>query len=1077
MMPTPRLAFLFLFSLYVNQHGCSVGAQDVSPFTGAATNSSGKLETQACGLIETTVSDPDWVMATSDRILRLNLCKASSPCAETQWYDSVFSPCYADNRFWKFPKDVETAFAYPLDALGVGSFDSLYVRRNVKLQFYSGTGDATPFGSQIVGPRYVSITVWRDIYVACNGFEPETFFVNGGPGALSVYSLKIGGVNSNMIIDINSKETVNEKDHHTTKYEDRFILRRGSYFHVELKLAKQYGPGSQEVLFEARHSFDTSTTLIDIPEYETPVPKELWGAERVKVVTNSDGTKTVQMKINIPSNIPIGEYLFKAIVRDRSMVQTTSAVEKEFLKPIMIVFNPWSTEDEVKLSSDSERKEYVMNENGITWRGSKSSNTPLSWRYEQFTKTSMEVLLKSLEGQPSTLRSDAKLVARFLSKFVNSQDDNGVLVGRWDTTYPGGVEPWVWSGSGQILRQYLSSGSVRYGQCWVFGGVLTTLLRCAGIPSRPVTNFNSAHDSDKPVDKIIDRYIKNDGSIDTSQSRDSIWNYHVWNDVWIGNEWHAVDATPQETSDGVYQLGPARHGAIKAKSGGMYDVDFVSAEVDASVRYWRKDAAGTYRLVSTDSTSVGHLISTKSVGGSSRNDITSSYKIPELRRLQGSMDNSPIQFYFYAPSEINAGSDILLKATLTGNSTVDVNINISIAISAISYDGTFLGSLSGLSNSIPLPKNTTRVLEHVVPPSAYLDWTDVTNSFQAVFTLDVVEPEYLAASIFTTNIIFPPLSLLVVPGGTLGVKSVGVVTCEFVNPLSVAINDVSIAFAVGDGATLSNRASVVEVTIGTISAFGSVLVSQNVTIVAEGFHGVSCTVKGDKVSDLSTSIIIEAFADCNDNRVPDSDDITSGTSNDCNSDTVPDECQMDCNDNGILDDCDIKDNTSNDCNANGIPDQCDIDSGTSLDENHNNAPDECDPDCNTNGIPDDLDILRCTSFDFNQNGVPDECDTDCNANGINDELDIAESRSLDTNLNGIPDECEAYCSFGPTQVPTRRPTKVQTTRPTTRPTKAPTKVPTTRRTKVPTKKPTNRQCTSGWFRCLLKKIRRAILGN
>lgn len=39
---------------------------------------------------------------------------------------------------------------------------------------------------------------------------------------------------------------------------------------------------------------------------------------------------------------------------------------------------------------------------------------------------------------------------------------------------------------------------------------------------------------------------------------DSIWNFHVWNDVWMDRPdlppgyggWQAIDATPQETSDG-----------------------------------------------------------------------------------------------------------------------------------------------------------------------------------------------------------------------------------------------------------------------------------------------------------------------------------------------------------------------------------------------------------------------------------------------------------------------------------------------------------------------------------------------
>jgi hypothetical protein len=55
----------------------------------------------------------------------------------------------------------------------------------------------------------------------------------------------------------------------------------------------------------------------------------------------------------------------------------------------------------------------------------------------------------------------------------------------------------------------------------------------------------------------------------------------------------------------------------------------------------------------------------------------------------------------------------------------------------------------------------------------------------------------------------------------------------------------------------------------------------------------------------------------------------------------------DCNDNGIPDDEDIASGFSEDCNENGIPDECDIADGTSDDTNGNDIPDECE----TTGIP------------------------------------------------------------------------------------------------------------------------------
>jgi len=50
----------------------------------------------------------------------------------------------------------------------------------------------------------------------------------------------------------------------------------------------------------------------------------------------------------------------------------------------------------------------------------------------------------------------------------------------------------------------------------------------------------------------------------------------------------------------------------------------------------------------------------------------------------------------------------------------------------------------------------------------------------------------------------------------------------------------------------------------------------------------------------------------------------------------------DCNNNGIPDDQDITNGTSLDCNGDGLPDECDIALGQSSDQNANGVPDECE---------------------------------------------------------------------------------------------------------------------------------------
>ena len=82
----------------------------------------------------------------------------------------------------------------------------------------------------------------------------------------------------------------------------------------------------------------------------------------------------------------------------------------------------------------------------------------------------------------------------------------------------------------------------------------------------------SAHDTNQSL--TIDRFFDEDGEELTAEKmwnsglgtperemvtlRDSIWNFHVWNDVWMSRPdlprgyggWQAIDATPQEASDG-----------------------------------------------------------------------------------------------------------------------------------------------------------------------------------------------------------------------------------------------------------------------------------------------------------------------------------------------------------------------------------------------------------------------------------------------------------------------------------------------------------------------------------------------
>ena len=84
------------------------------------------------------------------------------------------------------------------------------------------------------------------------------------------------------------------------------------------------------------------------------------------------------------------------------------------------------------------------------------------------------------------------------------------------------------------------------------------VCRALGIPSRPVTNFVSARDTNHTM--TIDKYFDVNGEEikggPDGDCKDSIWNFHSWTEVWMNRPdlpygysgWQAIDPTPQSVN-------------------------------------------------------------------------------------------------------------------------------------------------------------------------------------------------------------------------------------------------------------------------------------------------------------------------------------------------------------------------------------------------------------------------------------------------------------------------------------------------------------------------------------------------
>ncbi|KAM6202493.1 protein-glutamine gamma-glutamyltransferase 5 [Rhynchocyon petersi] len=432
----------------------------------------------------------------------------------------------------------------------------------------------------------------------------------------------------------------NNVQHHTEEISsDRLLVRRGQAFNITLYFRNRgFQLGLDNIIFVIETGplpdlAKGTRAVFGLAGSGGPSP---WIAS-----VENNGVTSLEVSLCAPPMAAVGQYLLK--IRIDSFQGSVTAYQ---IGEFILLFNPWCPGDAVYLDSEPQRQEYVMNDYGFIYQGNKNWIRPCPWNYGQFEESIIDICLelldKSLNFQidPATdcaLRGSPVYISRVVCAMINSNDDNGVLNGNWSENYSDGINPAEWTGSVAILKQWHAMGCqpVRYGQCWVFAAVMCTVMRCLGIPTRVITNFDSGHDTDGNL--IIEEYYDNTGRILENKKKDTVWNFHVWNECWMARKdlppgyggWQVLDATPQETSNGLYCCGPASVRAIKEGEVELnYDTPFVFSMVNADCMSWLVHA-GKEQKLHWDTSSVGNFISTKSIQSDERDDITENYKYGE----------------------------------------------------------------------------------------------------------------------------------------------------------------------------------------------------------------------------------------------------------------------------------------------------------------------------------------------------------------------------------------------------------------------------------------------------------------
>ncbi|KAG7166394.1 Hemocyte protein-glutamine gamma-glutamyltransferase-like 2 [Homarus americanus] len=541
----------------------------------------------------------------------------------------------------------------------------------------------------------------------------------------------------------------NAKTHNTIKYDlvhddkdPKPVLRRGQTFYLAIRFRNDVDIKRDRIVLNFK--------FVTVQNTKFTKTKDEWDC---RIDPGTRGNDLV-LQVYSPASAMVGIWRLDV----RTGLQDINQPGMELFSEetdCFILFNPWCKDDSVYVEDDVKRQEYVINDKGKVYVGAYRKSRGRAWAYGQFDDVALPVAVYILELSrvADAERGNPVRVVRGISAGVNDSDEEGILSGRWDGEYSDGVAPYRWTGSVRILEEFVKNGykPVKYGQCWVFSALVTTICRSLGIPCRSITNFVSAHDTNSSL--TIDKFFDKEGNEleggPDGENWDSVWNFHVWNDVWMARNdlppgyggWQAIDATPQEESDHKMQCGPVSLQAIRRGDIGLnYDAPFVFAEVNADIMHWGEDENSDWgwSRMKMNKYHIGRAILTRNPGkddddgDADQEDVVNDYKNAEGTQAERLAIHNAIrgssraqQYYQYNKDikedvffdlididKISIGEPFQVKVVIRNDSNEQRKVSAYLSARSVYYTGVNVSLIKKAEGTFSLaPKQTQKLVE------------------------------------------------------------------------------------------------------------------------------------------------------------------------------------------------------------------------------------------------------------------------------------------------------------------------------------------------------------------------------
>ncbi|CAC5397823.1 TGM1 [Mytilus coruscus] len=311
-----------------------------------------------------------------------------------------------------------------------------------------------------------------------------------------------------------------------------------------------------------------------------------------------------------------------------------------------------------------------------------------------------------------------------------------------------------------------------------------------------------------PEEEWLNEYILNDKEPIEELNTENVWNFHVWNDVWMARPdlpkgyggWQAIDSTAQEASDGIYRCGPAPLVAIKSGEVYLpYDTPFIFAELNADRIKWQMDEFGGVTKIKLSKNSIGIRISTKLPIGKpykhpegsveERTAVINANQVSSRKGLYHE-EGKPmdVQFELLKKETDPYGKDFEISLKITNNSSETRTFSGCINTSSMFYTGITTKRVKKLViEKEKIGANKSKELSLKVTFDEYYNKLVDQCHMEMSCMCQVLETNQTYVDQDTFRLIKPDLTIKMPDNGKIG--KMMKVEVSFTNPLPCALTD------------------------------------------------------------------------------------------------------------------------------------------------------------------------------------------------------------------------------------------------------------------------------------------------